>query len=91
MPSINEAAKPLSKAEFSAQADVIAGRIVHALEGQQSAFLVLEALCRVHRLTCMQLPPDALGHAGFALAGYAGDLMQASATGKGLNPPTTVH
>jgi hypothetical protein len=39
----------------------------------------------------MQLPPDSLGAEGFALAAYAGELMQASATGKGLNPPDTVH
>ena len=81
----------LSKAEFSAQANVKARQIIQAIEGDQDAFLVLEALCRVHRFTCMQLPPDSLGAAGFALAAYAGELMQASATGKGLNPPTTVH
>lgn len=83
--------KQLSKSEFSAQADAMARRIVGALTGEQDAFLVLEALCRVHRFTCMQLPPDALGAAGFALGCYAGELMQASATGKGLNPPTVVH
>ena len=81
----------LSKAEFSAQANVKARQIVQALEGDQDAFLVLEALCRVHRFVCTQLPPDSLGDAGFALAAYAGELMQASATGKGLNPPDTVH
>lgn len=81
----------LSKAEFSAQANMKARQIIQALEGDQDAFLVLEALCRVHRFTCMQLPPDSLGAAGFALAAYAGELMQASATGKGLNPPDTVH
>lgn len=85
------AKKPLSKAEFCAQANVKARQIIHALEGEQDAFLVLEALCRVHRFTCMQLPPDSQGAAGFALAAYAGELMQASATGKGLTPPTTVH
>ena len=83
--------KPLSKAEFSAQADAIAKLIVQSLEGQQSAFLVLEALCRVHRFTCMQLPPDVLSSAGFALAAYAGELMQASATGKGLVSSANVH
>ena len=83
------AKKPMSMAEFSAQADAIACRLVHALEGEQQAFLVLEALCRVHRFVCMQLPPDSLGDAGFALAAYAGELI--FATGKGLNPPDTVH
>lgn len=83
--------KPLSKADFSAQANAMARQIIQALEGEQDAFLVLEALCRVHRFTCMQLPPDSQGVAGYALAAYAGELMQASATGKGLNPPTTVH
>lgn len=85
------AKKPMNMAEFSAQADAIARRLVHALEGEQQAFLVLEALCRVHRFTCMQLPPDLLGGEGLALAAYAGELVQASATGKGLNPPDTVH
>lgn len=83
--------KQLSKSEFSAQADAMARRIVGALTGEQNAFLVLEALCRVHRFTCMQLPPDALGAAGFALGGYAGELMQASATGKSLVSSTPVH
>lgn len=83
--------KQLSKAEFSAQANVIARQIVQSLEGERDAFLILEALCRVHRFTCLQLPPDLPGTAGFALAAYAGELMQAGATGKGLNPPTTVH
>ena len=32
-----------------------------------------------------------VGAAGFALAAYSGELMQAYATGKGLNPPDTVH
>ena len=81
----------LSKAEFSAQANVKARQIIQALEGDQNAFLVLEALCRVHRFTCLHLPPDSQGAAGYALAAYAGELMQASATGKGLNPPDTVH
>ena len=88
---MSDAKKPMSMAEFSAQADAIARRLVHALEGEQQAFLVLEALCRVHRFICMQLPSDSQGDAGFALAAYAGELMQASATGKGLNPPDTVH
>ncbi len=83
--------KPLSKAEFSAQADSIAKRIVGELHGEQDAFLVFEGLLRVHRFVCMQLPPDALGAAGFALATYAGELMQASATNKGLAPSTPVH
>ena len=39
---------------------------------------------------------DALNNHGFGRAGldtsaYAVELMQASATGKGLNPPDTVH
>ena len=88
---MSAAKKPMSNAEFSAQASVIARQIVQALEGERDAFLVLEALCRVHRFTCLQLPPDLQGTAGFALAAYAGELMQAGATGKGLNPPTTVH
>lgn len=57
----------LSKAEFSAQANVKARQIIQAIEGDQDAFLVLEALCRVHRFTCMQLPPDSLGAAGSRL------------------------
>ncbi|WP_187305982.1 hypothetical protein [Diaphorobacter nitroreducens] len=81
--------KQLSKAEFSAQADAMARQIIQALSGEQRAFLVLEALCRVHRFTCMHLPPEALGAAGFALGSYAGELMQASATGSRLN--STVH
>jgi hypothetical protein len=88
---MSDGAKPLSTAEFSAQANVIARRIIHALDGEQDAFVVLEALCRVHRYTCMQLPPDLQGTAGFALAAYAGDLLQASATGKGLVTSSTVH
>lgn len=83
--------KQLSKSEFSAQADAMACRIVDALTGKQDAFLVLEALCRVHRFTCMHLPPEALGAAGFALGGYAGELMQASAAGKSLVSSTPVH
>ena len=66
---MSDAKKPMNMAEFSAQADAIARRLVHALEGEQQAFLVLEALCRVHRFTCMQLPPDSLGGAGFAHGG----------------------
>lgn len=81
----------LSKEEFGAQADAMARRIVHALTGEQDAFLVLEALCRVHRFTCVQLPPNALSLAGFAIASYAGELMQASGNGKGLSSPTNVH
>ncbi|NMM75375.1 hypothetical protein B2J88_20210 [Rhodococcus sp. SRB_17] len=69
----------------------MARRIVQALTGEQDAFLVLEALCRVHRFTCMQLPPEALGAAGFALTAYAGELMQASATKKSLISSTPVH
>ena len=82
--------KQLSKAEFAAQADAMASRIVQALTGEQDAFLVLEALCRVHRFTCMQLPSEALGAAGFALGAYAGELMQASATKKRLVSSTLV-
>lgn len=81
----------LSKSEFSEQADVIARRIVQALEGEQDGFLVLESLCRVHRFVCVQLPADALGAAGFAIAAYAGELMQASATGKGLGTNNPIH
>ncbi|WCM88538.1 hypothetical protein [Acidovorax sp. NCPPB 3576] len=81
----------LSKSEFSEQADVIARRIVTALEGEQEAFLVLEALCRVHRFVCVQIPTKSLGAAGFALGAYAGELMQASATGKGLGTNNPIH
>lgn len=83
--------KQLNKTAFSDQADAIARRIVQALKGERDAFLILEALCRVHRFTCMQLPPEPLGAAGFALAVYAGELVQASTTGKGLAPSTIVH
>lgn len=83
--------KQLSKSEFSTQADVAAGRIVQALSGEQDAFVVLEALCRVHRFTCTHLPHEALGAAGFALAAYAGELMQASAAKKSLISPTHIH
>ena len=83
--------KQLSKSEFSTQADAVARRIVQALTGEQDAFLVLEALCRVHRFTCMQLPHEALGAAGFALGAYAGELMQASAAKKSLVSSTHIH
>ena len=82
---------PLSKSEFSERAEVIARRIIQALEGEQDAFLVLEGLSRVHRFVCMQLPADALGAAGFAMGVYAGELMKASATGKGLGANNSIH
>lgn len=83
---------PLSKSEFIKQADSMAREIILAIgEKPLDAFIVLEALLRVHRFTCMQLTPDGVGAASMALAAYAGDLLQASATGKGLVPPTKVH
>lgn len=81
----------ITQAEFSAQAEAIARRIALALPGEQNPFLVLEALYRLHRFTCKQLPPDTLSSISFGLAAYAGELMQASATGRGLDSSIPVH
>ncbi|ART47579.1 MULTISPECIES: hypothetical protein [Acidovorax] len=77
---------PEQRAQFHQQANDLASQIVKALEGPQYPFVLLEALCRVHRFTALQLPPDAVGQVAVAMAAYAGELMQKSAALS--NPPT---
>lgn len=62
----------------------MADRLINAIEGKQDTFVVLEALCIVHRFTVSHLPPSLIGPVAIAMATYAGDLLQADASGKGL-------
>ncbi|KAB2905588.1 MAG: hypothetical protein F9K35_01560 [Burkholderiaceae bacterium] len=80
---------PAQRAEFRQKAVAVADRICAALDGEQESFVVLEGLCLVHKFVASKLPPELLGHVAFAMAGYAGELMQARSTG--LNPKPAIH
>ena len=82
---------PEQQAEFRQMATEMARQIVTAIQGDQKPFVVLEALCMVHRYVSSTLPPELLGHVAFAMAGYAGELMQADAKGMGLNSKPAIH
>jgi len=77
---------PEQRAEFRQQAYDMASKIVDALQGEQPSFVVLEALTLVHKFVTSSLPPEVVGYVAMAMAGYAGELMQADAKGKGLSP-----
>ncbi len=71
--------------QFRQMAETMAQTIIRALDGPQHTFVVLEALCMVHRVTTLQLPADAVGQVAMAMASYAGELLQQSAALS--NPP----
>lgn len=94
MPTPNDAArqaKGMTREEFRQRAEELSSSIGKAIQAHmadrdgEDAFVVLEALCRVHRHTVQHLPSDAISIAAFAMARYAGDLthmaVESSKTG----------
>lgn len=82
---------PEQRAAFREQALAMARQITAAIEGPQPPFVVLEALGMVHRHVTFSLPTDLIGHVAMAMAGYAGELMQADAKGMGQSVNTAIH
>lgn len=82
---------PEQLSEFQRLSLDMGKRIVKAIEGQQSAYVVLEALLIVHRYTVQQLPPDAIGTVSMAVAAYAGELLQASTNPQSVPAGASVH
>lgn len=82
---------PEQREAFRKQALEMAQALIAGIEGPQPPFVVLEALCLVHKYTVSQLPPHLLGQAAMAMAAYAGELMQADAKGMGFPFPAPIH
>ena len=79
-----------AKEEFHAQAKALGAELFAVLCNRDlDLFIALEAICRVHRAVCTQLPTAALFPAGMALTNYGSELMDAAVAGRNLNESKT--
>lgn len=82
---------PAQRSEFQQLAMDMSCQFIKAIEGYQSPYVVMEALLIVHRYTVHQLPPEVIGQVSMAIAAYAGELLQSSASTQSAPAGTPVH